>query len=168
VLPVLFAHVIDGDDVGMFQVGRRFGLDIETSDVFLGGQIARQYHLQRNDAVSLYLAGLVNDAHATASDLAQEFVVAEPSQPLATASRGRWWPWLQNRGIQLDCVGCPLWVEESGSPKLGLVCCRFLNGRLARAVSIRRTITIMDCVDRALTRGAVRDVARHGGSLLLG
>ena len=61
----------------MFQVGGRFGLDVETLDVVLRGQIARQDHLQSNDAVGLDLASLENDAHAPARDLAQQFIVTK-------------------------------------------------------------------------------------------
>ena len=49
----------------------------EAGHVARRGQLALQDHLEGDDAVEADLPGLVDDAHAAAGDLLQQFVVAE-------------------------------------------------------------------------------------------
>ena len=51
--------------------------DMEASDVRLGGELAGQDHFQRHEAIETDLPGLVDDAHAAASDLFEKLIVPE-------------------------------------------------------------------------------------------
>ncbi len=64
----VLAHLVDRHDVGMIEVGRRFGLEPESHQVFRAGKSARSYHLQRENPVQADLPGTVNDAHAPLGD----------------------------------------------------------------------------------------------------
>ena len=76
-LALVLPHFKDRHDPGMIQIRRRFGFGVEPPHVFLRCQLARQNHLDRNNAVEPYLSGFVDDTHAAPSDLAEQFVIAE-------------------------------------------------------------------------------------------
>jgi hypothetical protein len=86
VLALVLADLVDRDDVRMVEVGGRLRLGVKALHVGGGGQLAGQDHLERHEPVQAPLAGLVNDAHATAGDLFQQLVVAEVAD--STQRRG--------------------------------------------------------------------------------
>jgi hypothetical protein len=82
-LALVLADFVDGDDVWVLQSRRRFGFGAEARHVVLAGQLPRQDHLERDDAVEPHLPGLVDHTHAAAGDLVQPLVFAEhPGQSI--------------------------------------------------------------------------------------
>ncbi len=79
----VFAHLVDGHDVRMVEVGRRLRLALEALHVQRRRQLAGQDHLQRHDAVEAHLPGLEDHAHAAAGDLLEDLVVAEVTHVVA-------------------------------------------------------------------------------------
>src|SRR5262245_45666532 len=61
----------------MAEPGDRARLAVEPLDV-LGGRLAGEDHLERDQAIEAGLARLVDDAHPAARDLAEDVVRAEP------------------------------------------------------------------------------------------
>ena len=86
-LPVVLADFEDGDDAGMIEFGRRFGLGVEPFDVGFVGKLSRQDHFQGHGAIEIHLPRLVDDPHAAAGDLGQQFVVAEITDSRSWRSR---------------------------------------------------------------------------------
>ena len=76
-LLVLLSHFNNRDDTGMIETGGRLRFDIETLDISLAGKLSRTDHLDGDDAVEPRLSCLVDDTHATAGNLLDEFVLAE-------------------------------------------------------------------------------------------
>ena len=76
---VVLAYLVDGNDVGMLEVGCRLGLVAKPLDVGLTGQFPRKDHLQGDNPVEAYLPSPVDDAHAATNDLFDNLVVAEIS-----------------------------------------------------------------------------------------
>jgi hypothetical protein len=76
-LPLMLADLVDRHDPRMVQVGRRLGLDGEPANGDLVGELTRQDHLERYGPIQAHLAGLEDDAHAAAGDLADDLVVPE-------------------------------------------------------------------------------------------
>ncbi len=66
----------------------RLGLVLEPSQLVVRGQCGRPDHLERDRPVEADLAGLVDDPHAAAADLADQLVVAE----VANVRTGCWLP----------------------------------------------------------------------------
>ena len=77
VLSFMHADLIDRHDARMLQVGGRLGFHLETADVGLRNQAAVADQLDGDRAVQAELPGLVDHAHAAASQLLQQFVVAD-------------------------------------------------------------------------------------------
>ena len=77
VLALVLSDLDDRHDSGMVKVGGGLGLSVETYDVGLVGKLSGEDHLERNGAVEPHLPGLEHDAHAAASDLADDLVIAE-------------------------------------------------------------------------------------------
>ena len=67
----------DLDDVGVLEPGDRLGLGEEAGGGLGRGVGAGQDHLQGAGAVEPDLAGLVDDAHAAAAQLAQDLVAGD-------------------------------------------------------------------------------------------
>ena len=74
---LVFADLVNGDDIRMVQVGRRFGFGAETGDLILVREITGAHELEGNEAVETDLAGAIDDAHAAPADFLQQFVVAD-------------------------------------------------------------------------------------------
>src|SRR5438477_374209 len=71
------------------QAGDGFGLDLEAEAVLRRGVGAGQEHLEGDDAVELQVAGLVDDAHAAAPQLAEDLVARHGRQrPPGGGGRG--------------------------------------------------------------------------------
>src|SRR5437867_3451719 len=71
------AYLVNGDDVGMLQAGRRRGLGAKSLHQFRAGERAEEQHLHGDDTVQAALSRLVNDAHAAAGNFLQQFVIAK-------------------------------------------------------------------------------------------
>ena len=130
VLAFVDAHFVNRDDVRMLQNGGGGGLGPETLHEFLARQRSGQDHLHRDDAPETPLPRLINDAHAAARNLFQQFVVAERSQrELSAASIATAAGWPEWSALRLDGPGCSAWVMPSapiqgalGAQALGPVC----------------------------------------------
>ena len=73
----MLSHLIDGRDVRMIEAGGRLGLHAEAAQLVGRGTLSGKNHLERHDAVQADLPGPVNDPHAAAGDLIEQFVVAQ-------------------------------------------------------------------------------------------
>ena len=71
VLPSVFAHFVNGNDVRMIELGGGFGFGVETLHVSCRGELPGQEQFQGHRAVEAYLPGLVDDTHPAARDLLQ-------------------------------------------------------------------------------------------------
>ena len=96
-LTLVFADFVDRHDVRMIEVGRRLGLLAEPAHVVGRSELAAQDHLQRHRAFQALLASFVDHAHAAAGNLAEQFVVAEITDPVddrrlaaGPPNHGRW------------------------------------------------------------------------------
>jgi len=76
-LAVVKADFVDGDDVGVVEVGGCFGFDLEAFDLGLVRQMRAANHLEGDNAIGRQFAGAVDNAHAAARQFGQEFVAAE-------------------------------------------------------------------------------------------
>jgi hypothetical protein len=80
---VVLADLVDLHGVGVRQPGDGLGLGLEALPRLRRGVGAVQDHLQRHDAVELYLPGPVDDAHAAAAQFAQDLVTGKVHGGLA-------------------------------------------------------------------------------------
>ena len=78
-LLILLSHLKNWNDPWVIETGCRLRFDEETLDILLAGRLSGTDHLDRDDAVQANLSRLVDDSHATAGDLLDEFVLAEAS-----------------------------------------------------------------------------------------
>ena len=76
-LAAMLADLVDGDDVGVLQVGGGFGLAQKSFDLVRAGQGAGADHFQGHVPVQTRLPGLPDDAHAAPGDLFEKLVVAK-------------------------------------------------------------------------------------------
>ena len=83
---LMLADPVDGNDVGMVQSGGGPGFALEALLLLGIGQRLGGKHLEGNAPPERLLLGLVDDAHATVPDLAQDSVVAQAFGVVA----GRW------------------------------------------------------------------------------
>jgi len=74
------ADLVDGQDVGVVEVGGGLGLGAEALQVGRGRPRAGQQHLEGDDATQAFLPRLVDDAHAAARDLVEHLVIAEVAE----------------------------------------------------------------------------------------
>ena len=81
VLAVGFTHFVDGNNVGVIELGRRLGLGVKASHFFIAGELAAADHLQRNDPPQPHLPGPVDDPHPATGDFVEQFVIAERLLP---------------------------------------------------------------------------------------
>ena len=85
VLAVVLADLVDRDDAGVVEQRHGLGLVLEPPQLVVAGEQAGLDHLQRHRAVEADLAGLVDDAHAAAAQLAADLVVAEVAHRCAAS-----------------------------------------------------------------------------------
>ena len=111
-LLILLSHLENWDDTWVIETGCRLRFDEETLDILLAGKLSGTNHLDGDDAVQPDLSCLVDDPHATAGDLLDEFVLAEVSigklgSPLVLPSRllSILAPFLQVVGAQILGIG---------------------------------------------------------------
>jgi hypothetical protein len=76
-LAVVLADLIDRDDARVVEQGDSLGLVLEAAELVVTGEESGLDHLQRHGSVERDLAGLVHHAHAAASELASDLVVAK-------------------------------------------------------------------------------------------
>ncbi len=114
VLAFVRADLVNGQDVGVIEVGGRLGLGVEALNIGFAGQLTGEDHLHRDQAIETDLAGFPDHAHSPAGDFFDEFIVAEVTQDFRiTRSTG-------NRGDRL--VG----IERFG----GMAKCRAIKKEL--------------------------------------
>jgi hypothetical protein len=73
----MFADIKNLDDAGMLQLCDRFGLSNESICSLPPGMRAGQNHLDRDQTMQSDMASLVDDSHATATQLSKDFVVTD-------------------------------------------------------------------------------------------
>src|ERR1051325_785313 len=78
-LLLMDANFVDGHDIRMIQMRRSLGFGVKTLDVGGARKLARENHLEGDDAVEADLPRLEDDAHAAACDLRENLVIAESS-----------------------------------------------------------------------------------------
>jgi hypothetical protein len=84
---VVLAGGVDGNDVGVVQLGRGFGFALEADHRFARESERCGEQLQRDFAIERDLPGFVHDAHATAAEFAQDFEVAESAMVRSVGRR---------------------------------------------------------------------------------
>jgi hypothetical protein len=77
-LPRFGADFVDGNDVSVIEPGGVLGFGAKALEVGGRGQFAGANHLQRDGAIEADLTRPIDDAHPTAGDFVEQFVVAEP------------------------------------------------------------------------------------------
>ena len=76
-VPLMPPDLVDRHDVRMVETHNRLGLNQESADLRLGGELPGEDHLQRHHPIQADLPRLVNDPHPTAGNLFDEHVVAD-------------------------------------------------------------------------------------------
>ena len=85
--PVLGVEVVDGDDIGVVELGERQRLAAEALPRHLVGQRAGRQQLERDVALQALVMGGVDDAHAARADLLEHAIMAQRLADQAAASR---------------------------------------------------------------------------------
>ena len=83
ILPLNLPHVVDVDDVRVMEPGGGFRLALEAADHLGRGEVAGQDHFHGDRAIEPFLPGLVDHAHSTAADFAEQPVRAKVPRQLA-------------------------------------------------------------------------------------
>ncbi len=96
---LVLAELENRHDARMLQLGGGRGLGVEAFDVLRAGETAAEDHLQGHHAVEPDLAGLEDDAHAAASDLLDQLVVAEQRALFNIPAAGR-----RRAGARVRCA----------------------------------------------------------------
>ena len=99
VLTLMFADLVDRDNVGMVEQGGGLGFSAEAPDIGGGGQLSGKDDLQRDDAVGVDLSGLVNQAHAAPAQFLQHLVAGQVDVPPA-AGRGTERHWSEGQSFR--------------------------------------------------------------------
>jgi hypothetical protein len=76
----VFADLEDLHDVGVLKARDRLGLAAKEGQGAIAGVRSGQDHLERDHSVQGEMTGLVDDAHAAAAQLAQDFVTGHDRQ----------------------------------------------------------------------------------------
>lgn len=79
-LPVEFADLMHRDDMRMLELRGGFSLGPEAREVRRGRQPSGQNHLQRDRAVQTDLRCAIDDSHAAATDLFEQFKIADAAR----------------------------------------------------------------------------------------
>ncbi len=72
------ADLVHLDDIDVLDAGGQLGFAEEADSLRFGGKLAGENHLEGDQAVQATVPGLVNDAHAAASDFGEDLVIADP------------------------------------------------------------------------------------------
>ncbi len=72
--------LVDRDDIGVVEIGGELGFAEEPLSLLVAGHLAREDHLRGDEPFDRLLPGLVDDAHAAASDLLQDLVITDPAE----------------------------------------------------------------------------------------
>ena len=72
---VLLAAFVERDDVRVMELRDGFNLDAEAQARFIGKQVMRLHHLQRDEAVQPELACAIDHSHAAARDFVNDLVI---------------------------------------------------------------------------------------------
>jgi hypothetical protein len=71
---VVLAHFVNLDDIRVLQAGQRLRFDVKAGQQVRAGVDAGADHLESDDTGEALLPGLVDDAHAPVTQLAEDFV----------------------------------------------------------------------------------------------
>ena len=86
----MLADFVDGDDVGVVELGSGFGFAAEAGQVGPRGGGAGEDDLEGDDAVEAFLPGAIDDAHAAAAEFFEQFVIVETLRDAAHAACFHW------------------------------------------------------------------------------
>jgi hypothetical protein len=122
-LAVVLAHLVERHDPGVVEQRHGLGLVLEPPQIVVVGQDAGLDHFKGHRPVETELAGLVDDAHAAAAQLAADLVVAEVGDPGAAGEEDRYvLRAALNRGdVAIDRVGCEPGVGGRPGHRPGLI-----------------------------------------------
>ena len=102
--PAVFADLVDGQDIGVIEIGGGFGFRAESLHVRGRGQLAGQDHFHCDDPVERYLPSAIDDAHAAPGNLFEQFVIPKLARRADRrdrfARRQRRWRHRRQRGRQ--------------------------------------------------------------------
>ena len=93
----MFADFVNLNDARMLQAGDGLGLGPKPVQLLLPGMHAAENHLQRDDPIQIHLASHIDDTHAAATKLFQDFVAAyavalnQGRDKIARRERCVWW-----------------------------------------------------------------------------
>ena len=87
--PGVLADLVDLDDARVLELGDRPGLGPEPRELIGRGVGSGEDHLEGDIAVEAELAGLVNDAHATASQLLDKLIANRRHRPASVGPISR-------------------------------------------------------------------------------
>ncbi len=127
------ARFEQSNNTGVLELSCGRGLGLEAQAVVGVGQLAAEDHLQGDDAAQAHMPRLVNNAHAAAADLLQEFVFIQAIERQVRRARQRAGLLAQFAG-QMRVQVRPVGARTRGAATLvdGRVFCRFFRTR-ARA-----------------------------------
>ena len=93
--PSTLADFVDRHDAGMIELRGGLGFGFEAIAVGLGRELAAQNHLHRDFAAQTRLHRAIDDAHAAAAELLEQFVIAKAGGQLQKIAGevGRRWTW---------------------------------------------------------------------------
>ena len=81
---------MDRNDVGMLQLGDRFGFAAKTTNGFRPRQRSERDHLHRYQTIQPHLTRAIDNSHAAATqDCLQQLIVGEASHPRLFLGRSR-------------------------------------------------------------------------------
>src|SRR6266404_1741720 len=76
-LPFVLPDLVNGDYMGMLKAGDRLRLGAKALHKFVTRELAKEQHLHRDDAVQADLPLLVHNAHPSARNFLEQFVVSK-------------------------------------------------------------------------------------------
>ncbi len=141
-LPSVLADFVDGDDVGVLQVGGRFGLSQKSFDLVWTGQDACADHFQGQIPVQTRLPGLPDDAHAAPGDLFEKLVITKILEARSGLRRAR---------------GCRQGIRKNGGRRINVRLAR--KGRREKA---RRALTFWAIAWQGLATVRTEVCGGHG------
>src|SRR5258706_3353404 len=98
ILSFVLSHLVDGNNVGMLQAGRRRGFRTEPLNEFGRGILAEEQQLDCDNAAESDLPRLVNYTHAAVGDFLQQLVITEVAN--LRPARPGWRTWSFETGRQ--------------------------------------------------------------------
>src|SRR5262249_27257758 len=101
---LVLADLVDPHDAGVVEGGCQLRLGLEAADAVLGRKRPGADHLDGDDAVEPEVSGLVDDAHASTSQLAFDRVTGDAGSAAGGEERGG----IERAGRSLQVGGGPV------------------------------------------------------------